>query len=270
MHRARLLLLVGCTILLTMILSGCGTEPQLDEVDAAGTEAVVTIKPTTELMEALVGQWMPSAYCECLFQQRSAFACEATMKEIYTLFVERSGTDSLRWSYITTHEGGPEAILGYDARTNAFAHRPTEDEYLGFERVELHSIDDTTLTFSHDPKVAPQRFRRVRSSDALLNEALFSGDYLQDDDTSLVRFTPDGRISGPFDFSHYTVLTDFTEGLDDRDIVFLHHGNYDWDTNAFHYQHDGELLLLYPMVSTEEEYVYRMEDLKYRLQRTTH
>jgi hypothetical protein len=262
--------LIRRILLLTVILTGCGADPTMDEVSTAEAQAIVAVKPPTDLLETLVGQWMPTAYCECLFKQRSAFACRTLADDIYVMYVEQAGADSLRWSYITTHEGGPEAILGYDAKSKAFTHRPNAEEYLGYDLIDLRSIDANTMEFRQDPKKAPQRFQRVRSSDALLNEALFAGRYLLEGDTSWVQFTPEGRISGPLGFTHFTVLTDFTEGLDDRDIVFLHHGNYDWGTDAYHYQHDGEMLLLYPMAGTAEDYVYRMEDLKYRLERIAH
>ena len=236
--------LTGRILLLTVILSGCGADPTMNEVSTAEAQAIVAVKPPTDLLETLVGQWMPTAYCECLFKQRSAFACESTMEEIFVMTVERSANDSLRWSYITTHEGGPEAILGYDAKSKAFTHRPNAEEYLGYDVIDLRSIDANTLDLRHDPNKAVQRFRRVISADALLNEAIFKGAYRMDSDTDLVHFTPEGRILGPFDHSHFTVLTDLTEGLQDRDIVFLHDGNYEWDSDAYHFQHRGDELQL--------------------------
>ncbi len=63
------------------------------------------------------------------------------------------------------------------------------------------------------------------------------------------------------------VLTDFTEGLDDRDIVFLFTGQYDRDMDAYHFQYDEQELFLYPMLAAEEEYVYRMGEMRFHLRR---
>lgn len=267
MHSVRSLVLACIALMACMVHSGCGsgnTEPEVATAELPEPAAVV---PPLELMEALSGQWMPAAYCQCLFEQRSVFTCGSTMEEIFVMTVERAGGDSLRWTYITTHEGGPEATLGYDETNKAFTYRPKEDEYLGYDMIDLRSIDANTMEFRHDPNKAVQRFRRVISADALLNDALFVGAYRVDGDTDLVHFTPEGRILGPFDHSHFTVLTDLTEGLHDRDIVFLHDGNYDWDSDAYHFQHRGDELLLHPMLAAEEQYVYTMGDLKYRLTR---
>ncbi len=42
------------------------------------------------------------------------------------------------------------------------------------------------------------------------------------------------------------LTADFTEGLDDRDIVFLYTGQYDWEKDAYHYAYNG-LVNLFPL-----------------------
>ncbi len=251
-----------------ILLTSCGqgTVPIANEEPGSDTMIGKTVPPPPGLINALVGTWMPTNYCDCLFAKRSAYACGEDLDYIYTMFVERHGKDSLRWSYVTTHEGGPEAILGYDAARSTFAHLPAAEEHLGHAMVELRSLDPTTLECRDDKNKPSQRFRRVANTEALLNEALFQGVYIDLDRQDTVRFTADGAMDGLPGLDHFNVLTDFTEGLDDRDIVFLSMGDdYDWNTDSYHYKRDGDTLLLCPMLATDTEYVYRMGDVKYRL-----
>lgn len=224
-------------------------------------------KPPAALVEALAGTWMPEDYCTCLERHRSAYTCGALLEDIYVMTVSPQGTDSLEWSTITTHEGGPVAMLGYDAASSSFRYRSGEGDYLGYVLVAIRSIDRDHLELITDPGPGPQRFRRVENESALLNGTLFEGRYALEGDSTVVRFERDGTVYGLSGLDHFTVLTDFTEGLDDRDIVFLYSGEYDWSTDAYHYRHEGDDLLLFPMDTTEEENVYRMGDLKYRLRR---
>ncbi|MEZ4755695.1 MAG: hypothetical protein R2817_02580 [Flavobacteriales bacterium] len=179
--------------------------------------------------------------------------------------VTPKGRDSLEWGYITTHEGGPMATLGYEPATGAFTYLAREDEYLGYQRISIRSIDQDHVELITDAGQAPQRFRRVENEAVLLNSTLFEGEYAMEGDNVVLRFERDGTVLGLSGIDRFTVLTDFTEGLDDRDIVFLYSGAYDWSTDAYHYRHEGSDLLLFPMDTTEEEYVYRMGELKYRL-----
>jgi hypothetical protein len=265
-HRRALAVLIQ-----VLLLSSCGpvSSPTVNEEVRSGT-TVSRPAPPPELIDALVGTWMPTDYCDCLFAKRSAFACGQELEYIYTMYVERHDKDSLRWSYVTTHEGGPEAILGYDLARSAFTYLPRPDEYMEHRMLQLRSMDPTTLEFMGYDGKDPQRFRRVASTSALLNEALLEGTYVDEDLRDTVQFTADGNVKGLPGLDQFTVLTDFTEGLDDRDIVFLSPGgDYDWNTDAYHYRHDGDALLLYPMLATDTEYVYRMDAMKYRLLRLT-
>ena len=261
-------LLLGIAVL----LASCGPSnpsPVAEEL-LSDPKVSARVPPPQELIDDLVGTWMPTDYCECLFAKRSAFACGQGLDNIYTLFVERHGKDSLHWSYITTHEGGPEAILGYDATRSAFTYAPAPEEHLGHALVELRSMGPRTLACRDDQNKEPQRFQRVANTDALLNEALFQGSYVDENNEDTLLFAADGTILGLSDLDHFSVLTDFTEGLDDRDIVFLSPGSdYDWTTDSYHYRHDGDVLLLYPMLATDTEYVYRMTEVMYRLRRVS-
>ncbi len=252
--------LAGSAVLL---LAGCGGPTDHGPVEA-GEQAV---KAPLALVEALSGTWMPEDYCACLERHRSAYICGSLLKEVYVMSVNRKGPDSLEWGYITTHEGGPMVTLGYDPASGAFSYRAREDEYLGYQLIAIRSIDPDHLEWSTDAHKAPQRFRRVESAEVMLNSALFEGRYAQEGDTGLVHFHRDGSVEGLSGIDRFTVLTDFTEGLDDRDIVFLYSGEYDWSTDAFHYRSEGNELLLFPMDTTANEYVYRMGELKYRLRR---
>jgi len=81
----------------------------------------------------------------------------------------------------------------------------------------------------------------------------------------VVHFHADGHVTGLDAVKQYSVLVDLTEGLEDRDIVFLYTDDLDWGTHAYHFKHDGDELLLYPMRATEEPYVFEMQEMKYRM-----
>lgn len=249
-----------------MLFMGCSGPA--DQAPSAGTGPNERpAKPPAALVEALAGTWMPEDYCTCLERHRSAYTCGSLLNDIYVMNVTPKGPDSLEWGFITTHEGGPIVMLGYDTTSGSFSYRAGEDDYLGYQRISIRSIDHDHLELITDAGQTPQRFRRVANEAVLLNSALFEGQYALEGDSTVVRFERDGTVYGLSGLDHFTVLTDFTEGLDDRDIVFLYSGEYDWRTDAYHYRHEGSDLLLFPMDTTQEEYVYRMGELKYRLRR---
>ena len=249
-----------------VLFMGCGGSA--DQAPSEGTGPNERpAKPPAALVKALAGTWMPEDYCACLERHRSAYTCGSLLNYIYVMNVTPKGPDSLEWGFITTHEGGPMVTLGYEPAAGAFSYRAGEDDHLGYQRISIRSIDHDHLELITDAVQAPQRFRRVANEAVLLNSALFDGQYALEGDSAMVRFERDGTVVGLSGMDHFTVLTDFTEGLDDRDIVFLYSGAYDWSTDAYHYRHEGSDLLLFPMDTTEEEYVYRMGELKYRLRR---
>lgn len=250
----------------SVLLMGCGGSSDQAPTNGTGPNEP-SAKPPAALVEALSGTWMPEDYCTCLERHRSAYTCGAILEDIYVMTVSPEGTDSLEWSTITTHEGGPVAMLGYDAASSSFRYRSREDDYLGYVLVAIRSIDRDHLELTTDPGPGPQRFRRVENEAVLLNSTLFEGEYAVEGDSAVVRFERDGTVYGLSGIDRFTVLTDFTEGLDDRDIVFLYSGAYDWSTDAYHYRHEGSDLFLFPMDTTEEDYVYHMGELKYRLRR---
>ncbi len=107
----------------------------------------------------------------------------------------------------------------------------------------------------------------MESEQELLLGALFSGVFVDEGTGDTVRFHSNGKVTGLPGIDQAIVLTDFTEGLDDRDIVFLYTGQYDWDKDSYHYAYNEQQLLLYPMLATEEEYVYRMGDVRLHLRK---
>lgn len=183
--------------------------------------------------------------------------------EIYVMYVERTGTDSLRWSYITTHEGGPEVKLAYDPLLPGFVGQP--GEYSTEEMVQLRSADKDHVELRTVRQGPPRLFVRVENEQELLLSALFSGVFVDEGTGDTVQFQANGKVTGLPGIEQAVVLTDFTEGLHDRDIVFLFTGQYDWDTDAYHFEYLGQELHLYPMLATDEEYVYQMGEIRYRL-----
>lgn len=131
---------VPIAILVTFPFFGCGTPgtPATDGGIADSTTVRVSTPPA-QLINDLVGTWMPEDYRDCLTRQRSAFACRTMADDIYVMYVEQAGADSLRWSYITTHEGGPELMLAYDQQGQGFVGRP--GEYSAEEMVHVRSVD---------------------------------------------------------------------------------------------------------------------------------
>jgi hypothetical protein len=249
-----------------ILFMGCGGSA--DQAPSEGTGPVErSIKPPAALIEALAGTWMPEDYCACLERHRSAYTCGSLLREIYVMSVTRQGPDSLEWGYITTHEGGPMVTLGYDAASGSFSYRSREDEYLGYQVITIRSVDPDHLEWIADENKSPVRFRPVESAEAMLNSALFEGRYALEGDTGLVLFRRDGTVDGLPGIDRFMVLTDFTEGLDDRDIVFLFTGQNDRDMDAYHFQYDEQELFLYPMLAAEEEYVYRMGEMRFHLRR---
>lgn len=249
-----------------LLMAGCGGPSDNAPVEAGGADEQAATAPLA-LVEALSGTWMPEDYCACLERHRSAYTCGSLLKEVYVMSVTPKGPDSLEWGYITTHEGGPMVTLGYDPASGAFTYRSREDEYLGYQVITIRSTDPDHLEWITDGNKSPVRFRRVESEAAMLSSALFEGRYALEGDTGLVLFRRDGSVDGLPGIERFTVLTDFTEGLDDRDIVFLYAGEYDWSTDAYHFRSEGNELQFFPMDTTAEEYVYQMGELKYRLRR---
>ncbi len=254
------------TLLASLLCFGCGSAgtPSTDGVPLDST-AVQGPTPPEQLVNSLVGKWMSQEYCDCLTRQRSAFDCRSMADDIYVMYVERTGSDSLRWSYITTHEGGPEVMLAYDPHVQGFVGQP--GEYSTEEVIQVRSVDKDLLELRTVRQGPPRRFVRVESEQELLLGALFSGVFVDEGTGDTVRFRPNGQVTGLPGIDQAIVLTDFTEGLDDRDIVFLYTGQYDWDKDSYHYAYNGQQLLLYPMLATEEEYVYRMGDVRFHLRK---
>lgn len=257
---------VPIAILVTFLFFGCGNPgtPATDGGIADSTTVRVSTPPA-QLINDLVGTWMPEDYRDCLTRQRSAFACLTMADDIYVMYVEQAGADSLRWSYITTHEGGPELMLAYDQQGQGFVGQP--GEYSAEEMVHVRSVDPDRLELRTARQGPLRRFVRVEDEQELLLGALFSGVFVEQVTGDTVRFYANGMVTGLPDIDQAVVLTDFTEGLDDRDIVFLFTGQYDWDKDAYHFQYDEEELFLYPMLATEEEYVYRMGEMRFHLRR---
>jgi hypothetical protein len=253
-------------ILTTLLFVGCGNPgtPATDGVIADSTTVRVSTPPV-QLINDLVGTWMPEDYRDCLIRQRSAFACRSMGDDIYVMYMQQAGADSLRWSYITTHEGGPEVMLAYDQQVQGFVGQP--GEYSAEEMIHVRSVDPDHLELRTERKGIARRFVRVQSEQELLLSALFSGVFMDEGTGDTVRFHTNGKVTGLPGIEQAVVLTDFTEGLDDRDIVFLFTGQYDWDKDAYHFQYDEEELFLYPMQAAEEEYVYRMGEMRFHLRR---
>ncbi len=156
-------------------------------------------------------------------------------------------------------------MLAYDHRSAGFTGQP--GEYSSEEVIYIQSADPDHLDLRTKRNGPPRRFVRVSGEQELLLGALFNGDFVDEMTGDTVRFHSNGKVTGLTGIDQATVLTDFTEGLDDRDIVFLYTGQYDWEKDAYHYAYNGQQLLLYPMLTTEEEYVYQMGEMKYRLLR---
>ncbi len=220
-------------------------------------------RPAPSLLDALAGTWMPKDYCECLRRERSAYACRAFADEVYVMMVRRSEGDSLIWSYITTHEGGPEERMAYEASSRSFLFQPSADQrWMPSARLRSIDADHAELWLG---EAEGRIFRRVRSEEEELNSALLAGTYRRSPGDAIVRLRADGMLDGLDGRSRFNILTDFTEGFDTLDIVFLHNGGYDWRNDAFHYRWDGAELLLTRMDTTADPYVYRFGPLRYRL-----
>lgn len=262
--------IIGSTsaLLAVLLLARCDSAGPSSN-DGGPVDSVVVHRPIPppQLVKNLVGTWMAKDYRDCLTQHRSAFSCRSMGDDIYVLYVERTAKDSLRWSYITTHEGGPEVMLAYDHQLAGYTGQP--GEYSSEEVIHLLSVDPDHMDLRTKRNGPLRRFVRVSGEQELLLGALFPGDLVDEKTGDTVRFHTNGKVTGLAGIDQASVLTDFTEGFHDRDIVFLFTGQYDWDRDAYHYVYSGQELLLYPMLATEEEYVYRMGDPKFRL-RTVH
>lgn len=216
------------------------------------------------IQDALVGTWMPLDYCDCLKRERSAHACRELANEVFVMLVRPSSGDSLIWSFITPHEGGPEELLAFDGPTSSFVFTPEADRPW-VPSVRLRSIDADHAELRLDDSKGRIHLR-VQSEDSLLNATLLAGKYALDPSGAVVEFNTNGAVEGLAAHTRFTILTDFTEGFDNLDIVFLHNGGFDWSSDAFHYRWEGSELLLTHMDTTADPYVYQQGELIYRLQ----
>jgi hypothetical protein len=166
---------------------------------------------------------MPEGYCRCLERQRSPFACREVITDILVMEMKRNAAgDSLRWSWYGTHEGGTEAMLGFDTATKAFRSRPSDDPHRDWGELLIEAEQDPDrLSIRRGGDSTPMHFVRIRSENEAINSRTLAGRYLSASDSSVVVLDAEGSIAGLV-MNRYEVLTDFAFGMEDGDIVFLH------------------------------------------------
>lgn len=167
---------------------------------------------------------MSEPFCRCLEQKRSPYACQRLLNEIFVMELSRSAAgDSLRWSWYGTHEGGMEMMLGYESATEAFIGKPIGDPLIGSGTLRLAANNGQgSLSLWQSDSGAPSRFIRIPSEVEAINSRTFAGRYQDLRDSTVVEFTADGGTHGWDSFSRYEVLTDFTFGMEDADVVLLY------------------------------------------------
>lgn len=207
-------------ILILVLAIGCASpDKQGDQPEQRNP----LLEARTRALE-LEGFWMPEPYCQCLDQNRSPFACRSLLNEAFVMELSRGAAgDSLRWSWYGTHEGGMEAMLGYDPATQAFIGEPIGDPLNGWGAVRLAAnAGQGSLALWRSDSAAPARFIRIRSEVEAINSRTLAGRYKDVRDSVLVEFTADGGAHGWDTFSRYEVLTDFTFGSENGDAVLLY------------------------------------------------
>ena len=213
-----------------------------------------------EAAQQLVGEWVPDAFLSCVEEHRSVHACVPQLNDYFGLEVVAASPDTLRLNGFTTHEGLSEVRCVFDTASARF-------RAVDGSTKELIVIDKDHLELVTEGEKR-ERFRRAEDPWTAINTILFGPAFVSAKGDT-VSFDPKGLVEGIPDMDRFEVLTDHTEGYDDRDILFLYTDERNWDTDAYHFKFAGDTLRLYHMEKVGE-LQFQQGPLTYELVRMAH
>lgn len=272
-------------ILTVFILTSCSN----DKTSTADNGANQTDSLKQNFIPILNGVWVFTDYINAIEQTKSPLKAADKLQEVVTMIIDGTiKSDSIEvgasWN---NHEGYSFTtyFLTGQTRNSLKTNIPDYDEKSNFYELGYETINNETFLFLYhynktNKLLDKKKFTKVADkqldNDAawglqyLVNEKLFSGNYLLIDSTNSttkVNLKSDGTLTGHSDFKAFYVFTDFMGGPEtilDGIAFNLNEKNSKW----FAFKINSDTTYLYSTTGDEEAgELLQIDKIQYKLVR---
>lgn len=236
---------------LTILFVGCKTDAKKEAQKTNEEEQHVKNEPVqVQNFDSLNGYWLNKVVLDKLDEHISPFQLSSILRSEFLLKVE--GSSTLNIMAMTSHEGSERVEYIFDQNSNRFTASKDSYEKIRFKGDLLERIHPLTQKSTFFKKID-------LSFEDLLRQKLFTGNYLVEDER--INLATNGKVKNFGKFKYYSVIYDFTEGIDFNAILFLENENDLMSKGElFHYNFNGNQLELQKVICDWENYDHSIDE----------
>ncbi|UII22599.1 hypothetical protein [Fulvivirga ligni] len=217
---------------------------------------------TDSIAELYSGFWLNEDFLQQVEQNKSIYRSTEFQGVLFGFTLDKKDllTGKAGINGFTVHEGGLGAPIAWHDKLHCFTTSGEVDEQSSLPKaMDLILSETNQIEFQFETGDS-YFYRKVESEITELRKILFAGSYTDIKDYNYL-FQEDGRISGFNNFSKYSVLYDFGEGLYFDTIILTNDQNN--EELLYHYRISNDTLRLYEI--TGELPQYAIGELKFEL-----